>query len=95
MLIENVRHHIGEEEGDLFKRVRQAVGRKELQQLGEQMQEVKKVAPRRPHPNAPDEPPANLLMNRQGAMMDAGKEVLSGVADAARGVLSGGDDGAS
>jgi len=89
VLIENVRHHIKEEEEDLFKRVRKAVGRAELQQLAERMEAVKRVAPRRPHPNAPDEPPANLAMNRQGAILDAGKEVVSNVAQAVGRVVPG------
>ena len=84
VLIENVRHHIQEEENDLFKRTRAAVGRKELQQLAEQMQKVRKVAPTRPHPIAPDEPPANIVMNRQGAVMDKGKEVVLNLVEAAR-----------
>jgi hemerythrin superfamily protein len=87
VLIENVRHHIKEEEGDLFKRVRKAVPRDQLEELGGRMQEVKKVAPRRPHPNAPDEPPVNVFANRQGAVMDAGKQVLSSAGHAARAVV--------
>jgi len=84
VLIENVRHHIQEEESDLFKRTRQAVGRKELQELAQRMEQVKKVAPTRPHPNAPDEPPANVAMNRQGAAMDKGKDVVVNLVEAAR-----------
>jgi hemerythrin superfamily protein len=95
VLIENVRHHIQEEEGDLFKRVRAAVGRKDMRNLAERMLEVKKVAPRRPHPNAPDEPPANLVMNHQGAILDAGKEIASNVAQAARNVLPRGSEARS
>lgn len=91
VLIENVRHHIEEEESDLFKRTREAVGRKELQRLAERMLEVKRVAPTRPHPNAPDEPPANVLMNRQGALMDKSKETLSNVVETAKERLSGHD----
>jgi hemerythrin superfamily protein len=37
VLVENVRHHIDEEEGELFPQVRDAMGRKELQELGETM----------------------------------------------------------
>jgi hemerythrin superfamily protein len=37
VLVENVRHHIDEEEGELFPQVREALGRKDLQQLAETM----------------------------------------------------------
>jgi hemerythrin-like domain-containing protein len=60
VLIENVRHHIEEEEGDMFPRARRALSRAELVELGEGLEALKALAPTRPHPHAPDEPPANL-----------------------------------
>ena len=48
VLIENVTHHIEEEESEWFPKVRAALGRKELQELGEQIIELKKKAPRSP-----------------------------------------------
>ena len=48
VLIENVTHHIEEEEQDWFPKVREGLGRKQLQQLGEHLLEAKKRAPRRP-----------------------------------------------
>ena len=48
VLIENVTHHIEEEESEWFPRMRDAMGRKELQQLGEQVIALKKKAPRSP-----------------------------------------------
>ncbi|HEX6247892.1 MAG TPA: hemerythrin domain-containing protein [Nocardioidaceae bacterium] len=48
VLIENVRHHIEEEESDWFPKVREALGRKQLQEIGEEMLEARKRAPRRP-----------------------------------------------
>ena len=48
MLIENVRHHIEEEEQDWFPKVREGLGRKELQEIGAEMLEARKKAPRRP-----------------------------------------------
>jgi hemerythrin-like domain-containing protein len=48
VLIESVRHHIDEEEQEWFPQVREGLGRKVLQQLGEEMLEAKKNAPRRP-----------------------------------------------
>jgi hemerythrin-like domain-containing protein len=48
VLIENVRHHIEEEEQDWFPKVREGLGRKVLQDLGAAMLEAKKKAPRKP-----------------------------------------------
>jgi hemerythrin-like domain-containing protein len=48
VLIENVSHHIEEEESEWFPRMREALGRKELQELGQQVIELKKKAPRSP-----------------------------------------------
>jgi hemerythrin superfamily protein len=48
VLIENVRHHIEEEEEDWFPKVREGLGRKVLQDLGADMLEARKKAPRRP-----------------------------------------------
>lgn len=48
VLIENVEHHIKEEEDEWFPKVRAALGRKELQDLGARMLEAKRKAPRSP-----------------------------------------------
>ncbi len=48
VLIENVRHHIEEEEQEWFPKVREGLGRKVLQEIGAEMLEARKKAPRRP-----------------------------------------------
>jgi hemerythrin-like domain-containing protein len=48
VLIENVEHHIKEEEEEWFPKVREALGRNQLAELGERMLEAKKKAPRSP-----------------------------------------------
>ena len=48
VLIESVSHHIEEEESEWFPQVRAALGRKELQELGERILELKQKAPRSP-----------------------------------------------
>ncbi|MEU8271784.1 hemerythrin domain-containing protein [Sphaerisporangium sp. NPDC049002] len=45
VLIENVRHHVEEEEEEWFPQVREAMGRKKLQELGERMEKAKADAP--------------------------------------------------
>ncbi len=48
VLIENVEHHIEEEEEDWFPKVREGLGRKVLQELGADMIKAKKKAPKKP-----------------------------------------------
>lgn len=48
VLIENVRHHIEEEEQEWFPQVRDGLGRKVLQEIGEEMIEAKSTAPTKP-----------------------------------------------
>ena len=48
VLIENVEHHMAEEEQDWFPKVREGLGRKQLQELGEELLAARKKAPRRP-----------------------------------------------
>ena len=48
VLIENVTHHIDEEENDWFPKVREGLGRKELQEMGARMVELEPKAPRKP-----------------------------------------------
>lgn len=46
--MENVKHHMEEEEDDWFPKVREGLGRKQLQELGAAMEKAKKKAPRSP-----------------------------------------------
>ncbi|WP_344810064.1 hemerythrin domain-containing protein [Microlunatus ginsengisoli] len=48
VLIENVTHHMDEEEQDWFPKVRAGLNRKQLSELGARMIEQKKSAPRSP-----------------------------------------------
>jgi hypothetical protein len=48
VLIENVRHHMDEEESDWFPKVREGLGRAQLSEIGEQLLAAKKRAPRSP-----------------------------------------------
>ena len=48
VLIENVEHHIDEEEEDWFPKVREGLGRKVLQEIGAEMEAARPKAPRRP-----------------------------------------------
>src|SRR6185312_6950900 len=48
VLIENVTHHIEEEEQEWFPKVREGLGRKQLQEMGAAMIEARKKAPKKP-----------------------------------------------
>ena len=48
VLIENVSHHMDEEEQEWFPKVRAGLGRNQLNELGQRMIEQKKTAPRSP-----------------------------------------------
>jgi hemerythrin-like domain-containing protein len=48
VLIENVRHHMDEEEQDWFPQVRDGLSRTQLRDLGEQLLAAKKKAPKSP-----------------------------------------------
>lgn len=48
VLIENVTHHIEEEEQDWFPKVREGLGRKALQEIGSELLAARKTAPTRP-----------------------------------------------
>jgi hemerythrin superfamily protein len=48
VLIENVTHHIQEEEQEWFPKVREGLGRNQLQELGAKMLELRPNAPRKP-----------------------------------------------
>jgi hemerythrin superfamily protein len=80
VLIENVRHHVEEEEQELFPEVRRGLDRKSLADLAQAMDEAKKVAPTHPHPRSPDTPPGNVAMGLTTGVVDRIGDTLSGVA---------------
>jgi hemerythrin-like domain-containing protein len=48
VLIENVTRHIGEEEQDWFPKVRAGLSRKQLQDIGDKLEQARKKAPKSP-----------------------------------------------
>jgi len=88
VLVENVRHHVEEEEKDLFPQVAKLLGRGRLDELGEAMATAKKNVPTHPHPRSPDEPPGNLVAGAGAALMDkaldAGKKLVRQTAPSIR-----------
>jgi hemerythrin-like domain-containing protein len=88
VLIESVRHHVKEEEGELFVKVREEFTRTELQEMGARLEEARPAAPSRPHPYAPDEPPANVAANALTAPIDAATRMASSAAEKVRQTIS-------
>ncbi len=80
VLIENVRHHVKEEEEEYFPKVRDELGRDALADLGDAMAKAKAVAPTHPHPRSPDTPPGNLLVGTAAAVVDRVGDTASGLA---------------
>jgi hypothetical protein len=50
-----IRHHIRDEEGQMFTHMREVIDPDELRKLGARVEAFTKVAPTRPHPNVPNE----------------------------------------
>jgi hemerythrin superfamily protein len=80
VLIENVRHHVKEEENDLFPRVRDELGRNALNDLGDAMAKARATAPTHSHPRSPDTPPGNLVTGAAAGMADRLGDTVSGLA---------------
>ena len=80
VLIENVRHHVKEEEGEFFPKLRDSLSRAALADLGEALAQGKKTAPTRPHPRMPDEAPANAVVGTVVGVMDRIGDNVSGIA---------------
>jgi len=83
VLIENVRHHVEEEETEFFPKVRDELGRKALADLGDAMEQAKASAPTHPHPRSPDAPPGVV-----GAIAGVIDRVTDNVSGAAQGSVS-------
>lgn len=77
-LMSDVRSHIADEEGNLFPRLREACTPEALDELGDRIRQAKKLAPTRPHPSAPNTPPANKLMAPGAGLVDRMRDALSG-----------------
>ena len=70
VLIESVQRHIQEEEHTVFPELRRTLGRKRLSELGSVLQGAKKLAPTKPHPHLPDEPPLLPLVGAAAGVVD-------------------------
>ncbi|HYY51357.1 MAG TPA: hemerythrin domain-containing protein [Myxococcales bacterium] len=76
VLMESVRHHVEEEQGELFPKARRLLGEDMLDELGERIEKAKRLAPTRPHPRAPDQPPGNVVAGTVAAVMDRARDMM-------------------
>jgi hemerythrin superfamily protein len=70
--------HIREEEGELMPELRARVPQEKLDELGRLLGRAKQTAPTRPHPNAPDQPPALTALGPVAAVYDRFRDRLQG-----------------
>jgi hemerythrin-like domain-containing protein len=89
VMAEGVRHHVAEEEGELFPQLRKNFSRQELVELGERLAEAKRVAPTKPHPRSPDEPPGNLIAAAATLPLDMARSAAGTAARRVRSATSG------
>ena len=73
-----IRHHIEDEEGQMFAHMRQVLDPEELRKLGTAVEAFKKVAPTRPHPNVPNTATARLVAGPAASLIDRMRDLATG-----------------
>jgi hemerythrin superfamily protein len=71
-------HHALDEENEQFPELRARIPREELVKMREQVATAKKVAPTRPHPNAPNNEVFHKLVGPGVGLMDRVRDKLAG-----------------
>lgn len=77
-VVEQTRHHVEDEENNLFPGLRSALSANELSDLGEKIERTKQIAPTRPHPSTSKQPPANLVVASGAGLVDKIRDGLTG-----------------
>jgi hemerythrin superfamily protein len=77
-LMDEVSAHVQDEEDNLFPMLRQACSPEALDELGDKIRRAKAMAPTRPHPSAPDTPPANKLLAPGAGLVDRARDFVTG-----------------
>jgi hypothetical protein len=73
-----LRHHASDEESEQFPRLRASLPREELVRLREKVDTAKKVAPTRPHPDAPNAELFHKLAGPGVGLVDRLRDRLTG-----------------
>jgi hemerythrin superfamily protein len=82
-LMAEVRHHVEEEESDIFPTYREKVPAEDLEKLGVALARAKKLVPTRPHPAAPTGPLAKAATSPPVALIDRVRDALRAAKDTA------------
>jgi hemerythrin superfamily protein len=77
-LMAEIRHHIEDEEGQMFAHMREVIGEDELRTLGERVEAFKKVAPTHPHPNVPNEALPRTAAGPAASLFDRMRDLATG-----------------
>lgn len=80
-LMAEVRHHMQEEEDEIFPKVRDAIGNHDLREMGGRMERAKLVVPTRPHPNAPTGPVGKAVAGPAVALVDRVRDAVRRATD--------------
>lgn len=76
-LMREIRQHVAEEQGAMFPQMRRTLTQEELVELGAKVESIKKIAPTRPHPSAPDEPPGDKLLGPVAGLLDRMRDAVA------------------
>jgi hypothetical protein len=77
-LMAEIRHHIEDEEGEMFAHMRWVMDAEELHKLGARVEAFKKVAPTRPHPNVPNEALPRMAAGPAASLFDRMRDLATG-----------------
>jgi hemerythrin superfamily protein len=77
-LMQEIRTHVAEEEGEMFPRMRELMTRDELVELGGRVESIKKMAPTRPHPSVPNDPGKRLAVGPVAGLFDRLRDMATG-----------------
>ncbi len=75
---DQLRHHIDDEEADQFPKLRTHLNQELLNELGEKVEQAKKLAPTRPHPSAPHSELFHKTVGAGVGMVDRLRDKLTG-----------------
>lgn len=75
---EKLDHHASDEEDDQFPKLRTHLSREKLEELGEQVERAKMMAPTRPHPSAPHSELFHKTVGPGVGMVDRLRDRLTG-----------------
>ena len=74
-LVRDTQHHVQEEEAELLPQLKKASSAADMQEMTDMFVRMKAISPSRPHPQAPNKPPANIAANTTAVPLDAARDM--------------------